>query len=189
MIERLKRKYSKSKNVDTVSDYIDDTIDKELGDDVLLELNPILSKYDLAYNDKYFKINKISPNANVSFTSQELKTMAYLGSFYKERVKYNIGEIERYLSFLGYDVEHRATDIQCFKIADGYSVPASSNIDYQVYLGLFDGNARPYLHTINSNISTVTVRHNVNNDIVSVHDNGDYDFIGFEDGHDISSMR
>jgi hypothetical protein len=80
-------------NLKTIVDKTIDTIDR----DVYSVLMPILGD---KVNKNYFKAYQISVVEGL--TDKEYKTISYLAPFVKEKIKYNVKEIVRYLRWLGY---------------------------------------------------------------------------------------
>lgn len=184
MLEELIRKKDKNPTLDKVSDKIDETIDYHIGDDVFLKILPILSSKDLLITSDFFDINKITPNSAKSFSSDELKTISYMAKFYKEKVKYSVGEIERYLTFLGYDLEERATDIVCVRKDGEYKADLDTNIEYQTYLNLATQDYLQYKHTIKQIINNQKPKHIIR----AVAESSPF-LDGFDYGFDIVRMR
>jgi hypothetical protein len=128
---------TKNKNpiVDKVNNYINETIDKGIQYDYFLDVFPVLSKLELTYNSRFFKLNKITPNG-IGLSDKELKTISYLAPFYKEKIKYNIKEIVRYLKFLGYDVTNEDVTLMCLDKTKTYDNNRSNYITFEEYLKL-----------------------------------------------------
>ena len=145
---------------------------------------PILSYKNLTISDDYFNINKITPNSAKDFTSDELKTISYMAKFYKEKVKFSVGEIERYLIFLGYDLEERATDLVCIEKVGEYEADLDTNIDYQTYLNLSPYDYMIYKHTVKQIINNQKAKHT----ILAITDGSPY-LDGFDYGFDIVGLR
>ena len=129
----------KNENLDKVNNYINKTIDKGIKYDYLLNVFPILSKLEIDYDSKFFELNKITPNG-LNFSSDEFKTMSYLAPFYKEKVKYNVKEIVRYLKFIGYDVDDEDVTLMCLDKEKPYSDNDDDYITFEEYLKLDDKN-------------------------------------------------
>jgi len=144
---------------DSGSDFILDTgakVIKEFVDvDIFRKIMPILSKGDITIDEDFLKINKISPNRNKNFSSEELKTISYLAPFWKEKIQYNVNDINRYLWFLGYDFDNNPVDLVAL---NKYDIKSNS-ISYTEYLKL---NSVPiYLstHSITHGVAGNNVSH------------------------------
>jgi hypothetical protein len=180
---------TKNKNpiVDKVNNYINKTIDKGIQYDYFLDVFPILSKLELTYNSRFFKLNKITPNG-IRLSDKELKTISYLAPFYKEKIKYNIKEIIRYLKFLGYDVTNEDVTLMCLDKTKTYDSNRSNYITFEEYLKLDKENIYGLeiiakFQAGNGNyvkIETTTKSNNIYNDDLYVNVG-----IGFTDGFTI----
>ena len=147
MLEELKNDKKRYSRLDAVKEHIDNTIDYHIGDDIFYRVFPILSPYDVKNGEaglsegqigllQYFADNNITVNSQ-PLNSDELKTISYLAPFLKEKMKYHIIEILRYLQITGnlLNIEDkRVVDIQCVKINDKYYDPSNAdNLDFYEY--------------------------------------------------------
>jgi hypothetical protein len=188
---------TKNKNpiVDKVNNYINKTIDKGIQYDYFLDVFPILSKLELTYNSRFFKLNKITPNG-IGLSDKELKTISYLAPFYKEKVKYNIKEIVRYLKFLGYDVTNEDVTLMCLDKTKPYDDNRDNYITFEEYLKLDSENIYGVeiiakFQAGNGNyvkIETATKSNNIYNDDLYI-DVGVGFIDGFTIGWDTNKMR
>ena len=182
MIDDLKRQLDKNKQVDSVRDAIDETIDSLINDDAYLSLYPILSPSSIDIGNEFFGRNDITPNVIAEMTSEELKTASYLAEFYKEKVTHNVGDIDRYLWFLGYEHSGVAAEILCQDVETEYFDEPTS-ITFQEYLALQDGEYYISFVRVGINVeqpSIIDVKINTNID-------GYVD--GFDVGFDIARFR
>ena len=180
MLKELIRTKDKNPTLDNVSDKIDETIDHYISDDIFIKIFPILSPKEMTRNDDFFKINNITPNREKNFSSDELKTISYMANYYKEKVKYSVGEIERYLKFIGYDLSERATDIVCIEKDGDYEPLLETNISFQTYLTLPNEDFREYKHTLKHFINSQKAIHLIKNSA-----NGNPELNGWDAGFDI----
>ena len=139
MKKELFRSVDKSKISDGVVDAIDQSIDFLIPENQYDYLMPIFSKNDIDIYSDFFKTNFITPNANAGLSSDELKTISYMAKFWKEKSRYNIYNINRYLSFIGYNDNDNGSfiDVICTKISSGYGIN-SGIISFEEFLGLDD---------------------------------------------------
>lgn len=136
MVDELYENRKKNDILDKVNDYINKTIDFGIDDNVFTTLAPFLSDEDIDETSDFFKQYKITPNGGLN--SDEYKTIAYLSLFYKEKIKYNIKEIERYVKFLGYNFDENFISILCLDKEKEYNCDKDNYITFDEYLKLTD---------------------------------------------------
>jgi hypothetical protein len=130
---------SKNQKLDETNSLINETIDKYIDDDAYYDTFPILSKQEIKSDNPYFKKHDITVAKGL--TSEEYKTISYLAPFYKEKVKYSVNNIERYLKFLGHKVDKQVCTIMCLHKDAPYYGDMDDCITFEEYLKLnyFDG--------------------------------------------------
>ena len=130
----------KNPQYDSVNRLLDQTIDEYIRYDYLDEVFPIMSVNEINIDSNYFKNNSITPNEVLS--KEELKTASYLAPFYKEKVKYNVKEVYRYLNFLGHDEQRDDVQILCLDRRYEYNTVLDNYISFEEYLLLEE--SQPY---------------------------------------------
>lgn len=118
MIDEFKEIGSRDKFTDAINRVINDTIEHFIDDDYLYRTMPILSKKSITKYSDFWNDFKISLNRNIDFTEDELRTISYLAPFYKNKAKYNIKEVVRYLQFIGYEANEDTLSVECFDRAN-----------------------------------------------------------------------
>jgi len=137
MIEELYEKKSKNYVVDKVNEFINNAIDEYITDDIYFSLVPILSKSnEIDENNEFFKTYNITPISGLN--SEEYKTISYLALFYKEKIKYNVKDIEKYLKICGYQVDDDFMTILCLNKDKEYDCDETNYIPFENYLLLED---------------------------------------------------
>ena len=167
MRDFLYEKLNKNPVVDETNKLINETIDNFIDYDYLYYVFPILSKVELSSNADYFTANKISINMSLELNSDELKTISYLASFFKEKIRYNPKEIIRYLKILGYSPNEDDIVIGCLQKDSEYNDNIENYIEFEDYLLL------PDYETALNKITTKTYKH----------------YNGFDVGFDVLVMR
>jgi len=137
MIQKLYETKHKNKTLDKVNEYINNTIDEYIDDDIYFKLVPILSKSDdVDETNEFFKSYNITPKSGLN--SEEYKTISYLALFYKEKIKYNVKDIEKYFKFLGYEIDDDFMTILCLEKNSEYNCNINNYISFEEYLTLED---------------------------------------------------
>ncbi len=104
---RFKEKVKTNDKRDTLKEIYNETIRIDYSTNLYSFLYPVLSEKDEDINKEiltFLQQHRISINKNVSFTNEELLTISYLAPFYKEKIRHNIFEFNKYLFLIGYDV-------------------------------------------------------------------------------------
>jgi len=135
----LKRAKEKNETVDFFHDCIDQTIEYFLNDDVYIDIYPALSGSLTQKDSPYFTATNITVAQDL--TPEEYKTISYMAKFYKEKVKYNPKEIERYMARIGHKLpEHSVTTMV---VDRGHAIETYSTLSCDCILedlGADDGN-------------------------------------------------
>ena len=139
MKEYLYETKSKNKYLDETNKVINQTIDNFINDDSYFDTYPILSKSEIKRDNPYFLKHDITPVDGL--TSEEYKTISYLAPFYKEKVKYSVNNIQRYLEFLGWKPDRQVYTIMCLHKDAPYYGNLDDCITFEEYLNLnyYDG--------------------------------------------------
>lgn len=100
---------------DALSEIIEATINHFIDTDVYYYIAPYLSQKEIDKTCPFFADNRITlPDHEIS--SDDLKTIAYLSVFFRNRVAYNPKFIDHYLRSMGHiPYNENAMDIVCFE--------------------------------------------------------------------------
>ena len=151
--------------LDALSEAIENTINNFINTDIYYYIAPHLSKSTITKECPFFQDNRLTlstelvdPLENIDiypstqeypsdtlypsntvifrdYTSEELKTIAYLGLFQRNRVAYNPKNIDFYLRTLGYLAYDKSLmNILCFE--GGECGNETKNIDYEEWTQL-----------------------------------------------------
>jgi len=128
---------TKTKNdvVDATNENINTTIDKFIDDETYRDLLPALTYSETKRDSVFFQRYDITP-AN-GLTSDEYKTISYLAQFYKEKIKYSVNNIQRYLEFLGWQPSRQICTIMCLEEGKPYYGDIEDCISFEDYLKLY----------------------------------------------------
>lgn len=145
--------------LDALSEAIENTIAKYIDTDVYYHIAPHLSSKEITKDCPFFEDNRITLSEEIfdienntttypsedlypsedeypidvifrDYTSEELKTISYLGLFQRNRVAYNPKNIDFYLRTLGYlGYSESMMNILCF--SGGECGSETENINYE----------------------------------------------------------
>ena len=182
MITELYETKNKNDIVDSVNNFINSTINNFIDDDTYFITVPILSNKEITQSNAYFKNSNITPEAGL--TSDEYKTISYIAPFYKEKVKYSVNNIDKYLKMIGYELEEQVATILCLDRDKEYNDQIEENyITLEEYFKLDYVNE--FNHTIISNIKQYkSILSIVKTDIVQ-----DAYIDGFDIAFDVVGMK
>jgi hypothetical protein len=133
MDDNLKTYLNKDKYTDSFLKIVDDVIDENLEEDYIHYIFPIISNIELNREADYFIANNITLS-DKQLNSDELKTISYLAPFYKEKVKYDVKQIIKYLGLLGHETSESDIEILCSNINSDYM---EETISFDEYLELY----------------------------------------------------
>jgi hypothetical protein len=128
----VEREKDKKPLTDRTIDTYDYVINKLINTDVYETLIPIFSEKEITRDNPFFDTYQIS--AKEGLTSDEYKTISYMGQFYKEKVKYNPKEIVRYLQFIGYNDTKKEDAFILVVSSDQTTIDESQCLTYIDYL-------------------------------------------------------
>ncbi len=103
----FKENINLKENRDTLKEIYNETIRIDYSTNLYAFLYPILSEKDDDTNKNvlaFLQRHRITTNKDITLTNEELLTISYLAPFYKEKIRHNIFEFNKYLFLIGYDV-------------------------------------------------------------------------------------
>jgi len=99
---------------DALTEVINSTVEHFLGGDPYYPIAPYLCSGEIDSTCPFFDDNRITLSEK-GLSSDELKTISHLSTFYRNRVAYNPVNIDRYLQVLGHITYSQSSmDILCF---------------------------------------------------------------------------
>lgn len=98
-----------------LSSILQETLEHFAKIDMFYYIAPYLHDGDINKEHPYFKNQRITL-ADINYTSDELKTIAYLAPQYRSRIAYNPANINKYLHCIGHLPQiQRGMDILCYE--------------------------------------------------------------------------
>lgn len=136
---------------DAISEAIDATVAHFVKEDPYYYIAPYLSQMEIGKDCPFFADNRITL-IDTDIASEDLKTMSYLATFYRDKIAYSPKNIDYYLRALGH-LSHNESgmDIVCYENVN-CTDPLITEIPYSEWL-LLDGE---YTTTYNMTIEAQT---------------------------------